>query len=118
MAEALFNLHAAGTAKALSAGTLPAAHIDEVVVGVMNEIGIDLSEKRPRMLRREMVEDADRVVSMGCGTEDVCPAVFTPTEDWQLEDPQGKPIEKIREIRDEINVRVKRLVEEIHNQGR
>jgi arsenate reductase len=60
-----------------------------------------------------MVESADRVVTMGCGVEEVCPASFVPTEDWVLEDPEGKPIEKVREIRDEIKARVGKLLSEI-----
>jgi protein-tyrosine-phosphatase len=113
MAEALFNHYAAGRARASSAGTRPASHTDRNVVQAMKEIGIDFSAHRPKMLTAEMIEGADRVVTMGCGVEGVCPAAFVPTEDWELEDPEGKPIEKVREIRDEVEARVKRLVEEI-----
>lgn len=79
----------------------------------MAERGIDISNKRPKMLTLEMLGVADKVISMGCGVEGVCPATFVPTEDWQLEDPEGKPIEQVRAIRDEIEAKVRTLIEEI-----
>ncbi|MBI4287411.1 MAG: arsenate reductase ArsC [Chloroflexi bacterium] len=111
MAEAFFNLLATGKAKALSAGTNPTHGVDPAVVEVMREVGIDIGGNRPKALTPEMTEQADKVISMGCGVEGVCPAAFVETEDWGLEDPKGKPIEKIREIRDEIKARVLRLLE-------
>ena len=111
MAEAFFNHYAAGEAEALSAGTRPASHVDQTVVKAMREIGIDISSKRAKTLTSEMLESADRVITMGCGVEDVCPATFVPFEDWQLEDPEGQSIDKVRAIRDEIETRVKRLIE-------
>ena len=110
MAEAFFNHYAAGKAEALSAGTRPASHVDRTVAQAMRELGIDISYKRPKVLTSEMLDSADRVVTMGCGVEGVCPAAFVPSEDWQLEDPEGKPIEKVREIRDEIEAKVKKLI--------
>jgi arsenate reductase len=83
------------------------------VVEAMGERGIDISNKRPKMLTLEMLGVADKVITMGCGVEGVCPASFVPTEDWQLEDPEGKSIEQVRAIRDEIETKVKKLVEEI-----
>jgi arsenate reductase len=112
MAEAFFEHYAASKAKAFSAGTRPASHVDQTVVKAMREIGIDISSKRPKALTSEMLDGADRVITMGCGVEGVCPASIVPTEDWQLEDPEGKPIEKVREIRDEIEAKVKRLIKE------
>jgi len=116
MAEALFNHYAAGKAQALSAGTRPAVHTDRTVVEAMKEMGIDISSQHPKMLTPEMLDNADKVVTMGCGVEAVCPAAFVPTEDWELEDPEGKPIAKVREIRDQIAVKVKKLVEEIQQE--
>ncbi len=106
MAEAFFNRLAEGKAMALSAGTDPAAAVDPTVIRVMEEIGFDLSGKVPRPLTAEMLDHADRVITMGCGVEGVCPATFTETEDWGLPDPKGQPIEKVRETRDEIRRRV------------
>jgi len=111
MAEAFFNHLADGKAKAISAGTKPASAVDPQTIEVMREVGIDISGNKPKALTMEMLEQADRVVTMGCGVEGVCPASFVETEDWQMEDPKGKPIEDVRRIRDEIRARVLRLLE-------
>ena len=113
IAEAFFNHYAKGKAQAFSAGTHYASRIDPIVVEAMAERGIDISNKRPKILTLEMLGVADKVISMGCGVEGVCPATFVPTEDWQLEDPEGKPIEQVRAIRDEIEAKVRTLIEEI-----
>jgi arsenate reductase len=112
MAEAFFNSLVEGKAIATSAGTRPAAHVDSNVADAMCEVGIDIRQQRPKTLTFEMVEGADRVITMGCGVEEVCPASFIPTEDWSLEDPEGKSIEKVREIRDKIKARVEKLLAE------
>jgi arsenate reductase len=113
MAEAFFDQMAKGRAKSTSAGTQPARKVNPVVVKAMREVGMDISRRNPKMLTFEMLEDADRVVTMGCSVEKACPASFVPTEDWQLNDPEGKSIEQVRQIRDEIKARVERLVEEV-----
>ena len=112
MAEAFFNHYAAGKAGALSAGTQPASHVDQTVAKAMREIGIDISSLRPKALTSEILDSANMVITMGCGAEGVCPATMAPTEDWQLEDPEGQPIEKVRDIRDEVEAKVKRLIKE------
>jgi arsenate reductase len=115
MAEAFFNLLAKGRAKAISAGTQPGDGVNPVVVEAMREIGIDISANRPRLLTFDMVETAQKMITMGCGAEagEVCPASFIETEDWALEDPKGRPIETVRKIRDEVRDRVAKLIEEI-----
>jgi arsenate reductase (thioredoxin) len=113
MAEAFFNNVAGGRAQALSAGTNPAAVVDSVVVEVMKEVNIDISSNYPKKLTLEMLDKADRVVTMGCGVEPSCPATFVQAEDWGMEDTKGKSIEKIREIRDEIKRRVENLLKEL-----
>jgi arsenate reductase len=110
IAEAFFNQAASGEARAISAGTKPASAVDPRTIEVMREVGIDISAARPKVLTMEMLEQAERVVTMGCGVEGVCPASFVETEDWQLEDPKGKPIEDVRRIRDEIKARVQALL--------
>lgn len=111
MAEAFFNRMAAGRdMEALSAGTQPANSVNPTVVAAMREVGIDLSGEVPRRLTREMAQSADRVITMGCGVAESCPAGFLITEDWGLEDPQGQPIEKVRQIRDQIRERVATLI--------
>ena len=115
MAEAFFNQMAKGKAQAHSAGTQPSDKVNPVVVEVMREVGIDISSNRPKALTMDMVEKADKMITMGCGAEAgaVCPANFTETEDWALEDPHGKTLEGVRKIRDEIKEKVTRLVQEI-----
>jgi protein-tyrosine-phosphatase len=111
MAEGFFNNLANGKARAISAGTKPASAVDPKTIEVMGEVGIDISAARPKALIMEMLDQASRVVTMGCDAEGVCPASFVETEDWQLEDPKGKPIEDVRRIRDQIKTRVLRLLE-------
>ena len=98
-----------------SAGTLPAERMNPTVVQVMKERGIDLSSAEPKMLTAEMIEKAGLVVTMGCSVEQVCPRPMLASMqkklvDWSLEDPKGKPIEVVRQIRDEIERRVRELI--------
>jgi protein-tyrosine-phosphatase len=115
MAEAFFNKLAGGKAQAYSAGTQPADKVNPVVVEAMREAGINIGGNKPKALTLDMVEKADRMITMGCGeeAEAVCPASFIKTEDWALEDPKGKSLEQVRKIRDEIKERVNKLVNEI-----
>ena len=112
MSQALLERAATGRHHALSAGTTPAEHVHPEVIEVMNEIGIDLSNRTPQLLTRELAEQADLVITMGCGDE--CP--YIPGKkyiDWDLEDPAGQSITKVREIRDDISHRVESLVAEL-----
>ena len=111
MAEAFFNQLAKGKAVAISEGTRPAAQINSTVVTAMREVGIEIGEQKPKLLTSEMLESADRVITMGCNVAEACPASFIPTEDWELDDPEGKPIEEVRRIRDKTKARVEELVE-------
>ncbi len=115
MAEAFFNKLAGGKAQAYSAGTQPADKVNPIVVEAMKETGIDISNNKPKLLTMDMVEKAERMITMGCGAEAeaVCPASFIKTEDWALEDPKGKPLEQVRKIRDEIKERVIKLAKEV-----
>ena len=113
MAEALARDLGRGLVEAESAGTVPADRPNPVVVDVMRERGIDISANRPRPLTQEMVDRADRIITMGCEITDECPAVFVPSEDWGLEDPSGKPIQTVRRIRDEVEGRVRGLIAEL-----
>jgi protein-tyrosine-phosphatase len=112
MAEALFNQLAGDLAEAVSAGTMPGGPPHAEVVEAMREVGIDVSAHRGRLLTEEMVEGADRVITMGCAVDQAaCPAIlYANVEDWGLPDPKGQPIEKVREIRDEIHRRVQGLL--------
>src|SRR3972149_2137132 len=99
MAEAFFNRMARGRAIAHSAGTFPGDRVNPTVVQAMTELGIDLSQKQPQLLTQDMLDAAERVITMGCNVEEACPANLVPTEDWGLEDPKDKPLDKVREIR-------------------
>ena len=117
IAEAFFNKLAKGQAVAVSAGAKPASKVDEKAVDVMKEIGIDITEQRPKALTMKMVEEADVVITMGCGA-DACPVVPKRVEEWKIEDPAGKPIAKFREVRNEIRKRVEKLVDTLKNAGK
>jgi arsenate reductase len=112
MSAALFEEAAAGRHAALSAGTTPASRVHPEVVEVMHELGIDLSERVPRKLTTDLAEQADVVVTMGCG--DACPCIPGKRYlDWDLEDPAGRSIDEVRATRDEIAGRVEKLVAEL-----
>jgi protein-tyrosine-phosphatase len=113
MAEGFFDHLAKGKAVATSAGTKPASEVSPLAIQAMKEAGIDISRHKPKALTLEMMESADRVITMGCGVEETCPATLVPTEDWALDDPKGQPIKKVREIRDQVRIRVAKLVKEI-----
>jgi len=117
MAEAFLNKLAKGQAVAVSAGDRPTSKVDAKAVEVMKEIGIDITKQRPKSLTMKMVEEADVVITMGCGA-DVCPVVPKRVEEWEIEDPAGKPIAKFREVRNEIRKRVEKLVETLENVDR
>jgi arsenate reductase (thioredoxin) len=113
MAEAFANKHGEGKFVVSSAGNKPADKINPMVVEVLKEKGIDISTNKPKLLTFQVAQDADLIVTMGCNDQGICPGpFFKPTIDWKLEDPKGKSIEKVREIRDEIDQRVQRLIEE------
>jgi arsenate reductase len=113
MAEAFFYDMAGDQAIASSAGTQPASEINPIVVEVMRETGLEIGHKIPRRLTLDMMENADRVITMGCGVEETCPAHIVPVEDWQVEDPEGKSIDKVRKIRDDIREKVAALTKEM-----
>ena len=106
MAAAWFNALADATkARAISAGTEPGPRVHPEVLEVMREVGIDLSRANPQKLTDELAHGARMLVTMGCGEQ--CPVVpGLVRDDWPLEDPKGKPIERVREIRDEVRSRV------------
>jgi arsenate reductase (thioredoxin) len=110
MAAAWFNAAVdPAKARAVSAGTQPGARVHPEVLSAMSEAGLDLSAAVPRKLTEELARGATMLVTMGCGDE--CPVVpGLRREDWPLEDPKGKSVERVREIRDEVRARVAALV--------
>lgn len=111
MAAALFNLEAdPAKARAISAGTDPGTQVHPEVLHAMRELGVDLAEVRPQRLTPEVARQAQMLITMGCGDE--CPVVSGAIrDDWPLEDPKGKPVERVREIRDEVRARVRDLIQ-------
>ena len=113
MAETFFNDLARGRYRAVSAGTEPADRPHPEVVAAMSDAGYELDERPGTLLTPELVEDAVRVVGMGCAVEEACPALTVPLVDWELDDPKGKTREEVAEIRDDIERRVRNLVAEL-----
>ena len=112
MALGWFEHLAAGRAVAWSGGSEPATEVNPAAVAAMAEIGIDISTELPKRWTEEIVQAADVVITMGCG--DACPLYpGTRYEDWELEDPAGRPVDVVRPIRDEIGERVKDLLESL-----
>jgi arsenate reductase len=112
LAAALLEHHAAGRVRVRSAGSSPADRLNPAVLEVMAELGLDLSERIPARLTDDTVQAADVVITMGCG--DACP--LYPGKrylDWALDDPAGLTADQVRPIRDEIDRRVRALLEEL-----
>jgi arsenate reductase (thioredoxin) len=110
MAEAITNEIASEngvSVEAKSAGTIGGKDLNPMAVEVMLEMGVSMEGQAPKLLTAELIEWADRVITMGCGVDaDACPAGFMITEDWGLDDPAGQDIEAVRRIRDQIRERV------------
>jgi arsenate reductase (thioredoxin) len=112
MAAGLVKLRSRGRVHVRSAGSAPAEEINPAAVRAMAELGVDLSEEFPKPLTNDAVSAADVVITMGCG--DACPIYPGKRyEDWELEDPDGKDLETVRRIRDEIDQRVQQLIGEL-----
>jgi arsenate reductase len=111
MAESFFRKYAPEDYEPLSAGTKPTSEVNPIVIQAMKEVGIAISKQRPKDITEDMMRNSVKIVNMGCMEKDWCPTAFVPNLiDWGIEDPKGKSIEKIREIRDEIEERVKGLI--------
>ena len=110
MAAAFFNQLADRTkAEAISAGTEPGLRVHPEVLAVMQEVGIDLSDAKPQKLTQELANDAQLLITMGCG--DKCPYVpGLRRDDWPLQDPKGRPLDEVRTVRDDIRSRVVALL--------
>jgi protein-tyrosine-phosphatase len=114
MVEGLFRKYAPKDYESISAGTVPKSQINPLAVEAMLEIGVDIGTQKPKELNEEMIKNADKIINMGCKDKNFCPTLFVhKVLDWGIEDPKGKPIEKVREIRDEIERKIKDMVEEI-----
>jgi arsenate reductase len=113
MSEALFTRAAGGKHEARSAGTTPADRVHPKVVEAMREVGVDIGDRVPVMLTTDLARWADLVVTMGCG--DACPVIPGKRYiDWELVDPKDLPLERVRDIRDDIDARVRELVQSLN----
>ena len=111
MAEGFFNKDPPKGYKAISAGTKPVSQINPLAVDAMYEIGIDISTQHSKDITEDMIRNSANIVNMGCMEKESCPTLFLYNLlDWNIEDPKGKSIEKVREIRNEIEQRVKELI--------
>ena len=111
MAEGFFNRSAPEGYRAVSAGTKPVSQINPLAIDVMKEVDIDISNQKSKEITEDMMRDSFKTMNMGCMDKESCPTLFLSNVlDWNLEDPKGKSIEKVRDIRDEIDQRVKELV--------
>jgi arsenate reductase len=114
MAEGFARELGKGILEPVSAGTRPSREVAILAIEVMNEKGIDISVQHPKALTAEMVAEADILISMGCGVEKSCPAIYLDMfEDWDIEDPFRKPIEEYRIARDLIETKVRDLIERL-----
>ncbi len=114
IAEGFFRKHASGGITCVSAGTVPADNVNPDAIVVMREVGIDISRNKPKILSNEMIDRASTIINMGCMDNNSCPVALLKTskimQDWGIEDPNGKTIAKMREIRDEIERKVLDLI--------
>jgi arsenate reductase len=119
MAEGFFNQkYAPKGYQAISAGTRPASQINPLAIQAMNEVGVDISSQKPKIVTEDMIKSSEKSVNMGCIDKTECPMLFINNViDWGIEDPKGKPIEKVREIREEIDKRVKEIAQSIKRQN-
>ncbi len=114
MAEGFFKKYAPEGFVPASAGTKPISQINPLAIQVMNEIGMDISKQKPKDLSEDMMRNSNKIINMGCMDNNFCPTLFIPKViDWGIEDPKEKQIEQVREIRDEIERRIKELATDI-----
>lgn len=116
MAEGFFKKYAPKEYEGISAGTMPVSEINPLAVEVMREVDIDISRQKSKEITEDMIRNSTKIVNMGCMDKVSCPTLFLQNLlDWNIEDPKYKQMDKVREIRDEIEQRVKELVADIKN---
>ena len=119
IAEAFFRKYAPNNYEPLSAGTEPAGNLNPLAIEAMKEVGVDISKQSSKIITEDMIRKSTARVNMGCIEKESCPTLFIhDVIDWNIEDPKGKPLEKVREIRDVIESRVKALVASLSQTSR
>ena len=111
MAEAFAQALLGGEVDAVSAGTVPGARFNPMVEAAMGERGVSMEGQYPKVIDQEMVDESDYAFTMGCKIDGSCPATFIPSEDWGLDVPAGQSMETVRRIRDEVEARVRGMLE-------
>jgi protein-tyrosine-phosphatase len=119
MAEGFFRKYASEGYEPISAGTRPVSQINPIMVQAMGEVGVDIKQQKPKDITEDMMRNSAKIVNMGCMDKSFCPTLFIHNLiDWGIEDPKGKSIEQVREIRDDIEKRVKQLVTNLPKDNR
>jgi arsenate reductase (thioredoxin) len=114
MAEGFFRKYAPRGYLTVSAGTKPSGEINPIVIQVMRELGVDISKQKSKIITEDMIRNSTVRVNMGCMDKESCPTLFIDNLlEWGIEDPKGKSLEKVREIRDDIEQRVRRLAADL-----
>jgi arsenate reductase len=114
MAEAFFRKYAPRGYLCMSAGTKPSGEINPIVIQVMKELGVDISKQKSKIITEDMIKNSSIRVNMGCMDKESCPTLFIhDILEWGIEDPKGKSVEKVREIRDDIEQRVRQLASDL-----
>ena len=117
MAEAFFRKFTKDEFNVISAGTIPSTKLNPIVVQVMEEIGIDMTEQSPKTISNSMIDDSFKTVNMGCMDKESCPSLFVKDViDWNIPDPKEKTIEEVRKIRDQIKSEVLNLIKLIDDE--
>ena len=99
-----------------SAGTEPNLGLNSTIVGIMAEVGIDITNQKPKLLSNKMIQDSFRTINMGCMNKASCPSLFVNAVlDWNITDPKGKTIEEVRKIRDQIKLEVLSLIKKLED---
>lgn len=112
MAEAFFKKYLPSGFQPMSAGTKPAVRVNPIVIQAMKEVGIDIENNSPQNISQQMIDEAEIAVNMGCMDKESCPALFLKdVKDWKIQDPKGKSIEEVRDIRDQIEQKVKGFID-------
>jgi protein-tyrosine-phosphatase len=116
IAEGFFREYA-NKFEVTSAGTEPKSELNPTVVKVMNEVGIDITNQKPKLLSNKMIQDSFRTISLGCMNKESCPSLFVnDVLDWNIADPKGKTIEEVRKIRDQIKFEVLSLIKKLEDE--
>lgn len=114
IAEGFFKKYVTSGYQPISAGTQPVSEINPFAIEVMKEVGIDISRQTPKVISEDMIQQSTKIVNMGCMNKESCPALFLNNViDWEIPDPKGKSIDKVREIRDKIEKKIKELVADL-----